>query len=42
MVKLEVIQLLLDIFYFKGFKIFQMDVKTVFLNSYITMDVYVK
>ncbi|TYK26872.1 F5J5.1 [Cucumis melo var. makuwa] len=39
--KLEVIRLLLSISCFQKFKLFQMDVKSVFLNGYLNEEVYV-
>jgi len=39
--RLEVVRLLLAFFYIKGFKLFQMDVKSVFLNGYINEEVFV-
>ena len=40
--RLEVVRLLLDISWMSGFKLFQMDVKSVFLNGIINEEVYVE
>nr|XP_033509594.1 uncharacterized mitochondrial protein AtMg00820-like [Nicotiana tomentosiformis] len=40
--RLESIRILLVFVAHKGFKLFQMDVKSVFLNGYISEEVYVK
>ena len=40
--RLEAIRLLLAFAYFKNFKLFQMDVKSTFLNGYIKEEVYVE
>ena len=40
--RLEAIKLLLAYVCFINFKLFQMDVKSIFLNSYITEEVYVE
>jgi len=39
--RLEVVRLLLAFACLKGFKLFQMDVKSVFLNGFINEEVYV-
>ena len=41
-VKLEAIRMLLAYTAFKGFVLYQMDVKSAFLNDYISEDIYVK
>ena len=40
--RLESIRIILAFAAFKGFKVFQMDVKSVFLNGFIEEEVYVK
>ena len=40
--RLEAIRMLLAFAYFKDFKLYQMDVKSIFLNDYITKEVYVE
>ena len=40
--RLEAIRMLLAFAYFKDFKLFQMDVKSAFLNGYINEEVYVE
>ena len=40
--RLEAIRMLLAFASFKGFKLYQMDVKSAFLNGFITEEVYVK
>ena len=40
--KLEAIGMLLPFTYFKIFKLYQMDVKNAFLNSFITEEIYVE
>ena len=42
MARLEAIRILYAYACFKDFKLFQMDVKNVFLNGYIKEEVYVK
>ena len=39
---LEVIRLLLRFAYFINFKLYQIDVKNIFLNGYIAKEVYVE
>jgi hypothetical protein len=41
-VRLEAIRTLLAFFVAKGFKLFQMDVKSVFLNWFLEEEIYVK
>jgi len=41
MARVEVVILLLDFSCIKGFKLFQMDVKSAFLNSYTNEEVFV-
>ena len=40
--RLEVIRILLAFACFKDFKLYQMDIKSIVLNGYITKDVYVE
>jgi hypothetical protein len=40
--RLEAIRILLAIVVFKGFKLYQMDVKNAFLNGFIQEEVYVR
>ena len=40
--RLEAIRMLLVFTYFKNFKLFQMDVKSAFLNGFIAEEVYVE
>ena len=40
--RLEAIRIFLAFAAFKGFKVFQMDVKSAFLNGFIEEEVYVK
>ena len=42
MARIEAIRLLIAFASYKGFKLFQMDVKTAFLNGIIQEEVYVK
>ena len=41
MARLEAVRLLLVLTYMSGFKLFQMDVKSAFLNGFINEEVYV-
>ena len=41
-VRLEAIRMLLAYVAYKGFVLYQMDVKSIFLNSFISEEVYVK
>jgi hypothetical protein len=41
-IRLEAIRILLAIAVFKGFKLYQMDVKNAFLNGFIQEEVYVR